>query len=97
MQSEKIILFIPKIDNSLSTEYIKNIFEKIGIIVKINEIQYAKYRKVFVHIVPQNDLFKTLLENHPTVKIVHSMPWYWTCYQYVKKTSGLNPNLMAEL
>jgi hypothetical protein len=97
MQSDKIILFVPKIDNSVSSDYIKTIFEKLGTILKINEINYTKYRKVFVHIVPQDDLFKTLLEDYPTVKIVHSMPWYWTCYQYVRKINGPNPNIMAEL
>lgn len=97
MQSEKIILFVPKIVNSISIEYIKQVFEKLGTILNINEIQYNKYKKVFVHIIPQHDLFKTLLENHPCVKIVHSMPWYWTCHQYVRKINGPDPNIMAEL
>ena len=97
MQSDKIILFVPKIDNYVSSEYIKNTFEKLGKILNINEIQYVKYRNVFVHIIPHDDLLKTLLDNHSTVKLVHSMPWYWICYQYIRQINGPNPNIMAEL
>ncbi len=95
------ILHIPKMDNSISHEYMKKIFSEFGTVNQINEIPYAKYKKIFVHMLldktTESNSIKTLLTQHQSIKIVHSMPWYWTCYEYVKPIHGPNPNIMAEL
>ena len=101
MQHDEYILYIPKMDNSIQKDYIQKIFSQLGTIKQINEIPYAKYKKIFVHMLldnpTQSQTVKTLLTHHQSVKIVHSMPWYWTCYEYVKPIHGPNPNIMAEL
>jgi hypothetical protein len=95
------VLYIPKVENTLSNDYIKQIFSLLGIVKKINEIQYAKYKKIFIHILlntsEQSIDLQTTLENRHSVKLVYSMPWYWTCYEYGKNHNGPNPNIMAEL
>jgi hypothetical protein len=95
------VLYIPKVENALSNDYIKQIFSKLGTVKKINEIQYTKYKKIFVHILLNTtevsiDL-QSILVNKNSVKLVYSMPWYWTCYEYSKTYDGPNPNIMAEL
>ena len=101
MEHEEYVLHIPKTDNSITQEYIKTIFSKLGTVKQINEIPYTKYKKIFVHILLDNSIqsiaIKTLLTTHQSIKIVHSMPWYWTCHKYVKPIHGPNPNIMAEL
>ena len=102
MQSqEECVLYISKMENSISADYIKMIFMKLGTVKQINEIPYAKYKKIFVHILldntTQSPVIKTLLSAQQSIKIVHSMPWYWTCSEYVKPIHGPNPNIMAEL
>lgn len=100
MQSEEFILHIPKMDNSITQEYIKTIFSHFGTVKQINEVHHAKYKKIFIHMLLDNmqtTNIKTLLTTHQSIKIVHSMPWYWTCYEYVKPIHGPNPNIMAEL
>jgi hypothetical protein len=89
------------VENALSNDYIKQIFSKLGTVKKINEIQYTKYKKIFVHILLNTtevsiDL-QSILVNKNSVKLVYSMPWYWTCYEYSKTYDGPNPNIMAEL
>jgi hypothetical protein len=101
MPYDEFILHIPKMDKSIQKDYIQKIFSQLGTIKQINEIPYAKYKKIFVHMLLDNPMqsqsIKTLLSQHQSVKIVHSMPWYWTCYEYVKPIHGPNPNIMAEL
>ena len=101
MQSEEYILHIPKMDNSITQEYIKKIFSQLGTVKQINETPYAKYKKIFVHILLDNAMqstaIKMILTKYQSIKIVHSMPWYWTCYEYVKPIYGPNPNIMAAL
>lgn len=101
MQYEEFTLHIPKMDNSIPQEYIKKIFSQLGTVKQINEISYAKHKKIFVHMlfnkkIPSSTI-KTLLTIHQSIKIVHDMPWYWTCYEYIKQVHGPNPNIMAEL
>lgn len=95
------VLYIPKVDNSVSMEYIKKMFSYLGTVKKINEIQYTKYKKIFVHILfntsEQSVDLQSILENRQSMKLVYSMPWYWTCHEYVKTHNGPNPNIMAEL
>jgi hypothetical protein len=101
MQHEECVLHIPKMDNSITQEYIKTMFSQLGTVKQINEIPYTKYKKIFVHMLLDNTMqsstLKTLLTKHQSIKIVHSMPWYWTCHEYVKPIHGPNPNIMAEL
>jgi len=101
MQYQEYILHIPKMENSIPREYITQIFSQLGIVKQINEIPYAKNKKIFVHILldnsEQSSTIKTLFITHQSIKIVHDMPWYWTCYEYIKPLQGPNPNIMAEL
>ena len=102
MQRDECTIHIPKMDNSITQEYIKTIFSHFGTVKQINEVPHAKYKKIFVHMLLDNAMqstsdIKTLLTTHQSIKIVHSMPWYWTCYEYVKPIHGPNPNIMAEL
>jgi hypothetical protein len=101
MQHDERVLHIPKMDNSITQEYIKTMFSQLGTVKQINEVPHAKYKKIFVHILLDNTMhstaLKTLLTTHQSIKIVHSMPWYWTCHEYVKPIYGPNPNIMAEL
>jgi hypothetical protein len=101
MEHEQYILHIPKMDNSITQEYIKTIFSQLGTVKQINEIPYTKYKKIFVHMLLDNSMhsiaIKTLSTTHQSIKIVHSMPWYWTCHKYTKPIHGPNPNIMAEL
>ena len=95
------VLYIPKVENTLSNDYIKQIFSYFGTVKKINEIQYTKYKKIFIHILlntsEQSANLQTILENRRSVKLVYSMPWYWNCFEYIKTLDGPNPNIMAEL
>ena len=100
MQHGEYTIHIPKMDNAITQEYIKNIFSHFGTVKQINEVPHAKYKKIFVHMLIDNmqtTNIKTLLATHQSIKIVHSMPWYWTCYEYVKPIHGPNPNIMAAL
>jgi hypothetical protein len=101
MQHDECVLQIPKMDNSITQEYIKKIFSQLGTVKQINEVPHAKYKKIFVHMSLDNPMHsaavKTLLTKHQSIKIVHDMPWYWTCHEYVKPIHGPNPNIMAEL
>jgi hypothetical protein len=101
MPYDEFILHIPKMDKSIQKDYIQKIFSQLGTIKQINEISNAKYKKIFIHMLMDNPMqsqtIKALLKQHQSVKIVHSMPWYWTCYEYIKPIHGPNPNIMAEL
>lgn len=101
MQQDDRVLQIPKMDHSITQEYMKKIFSQLGTVKQINEVPHAKYKKIFVHILFDNTMqsstLKTLLTTHQSIKIVHDMPWYWTCHEYVKPIHGPNPNIVAEL
>jgi hypothetical protein len=101
MQYDEYVLQIPKMDNSITQEYIKKIFSQLGTVKQINEVPHAKYKKIFVYMSLDNTIqssnLRTLLTKHQSIKIVHDMPWYWTCHEYVKLIHGPNPNIMAEL
>lgn len=101
MQQDECVLHIPKMDNDIQKDYIQKIFSQLGTIKQINEISNAKYKKIFIHMLMDNpmqsQIIKALLKQHQSIKIVHSMPWYWTCYEYTKPILGPDPNIMAEL
>jgi hypothetical protein len=80
-------LCIPRIENSISKEYIFNVFTKlkIGYIEFINEIPLrndAKHKRVIIKL-RWNETNKTAqnmlsrLDKNETIKLVHDMPWYW--------------------
>ena len=78
---------IPRIETTISKEYIFNIFSKlkIGYIERIIEIPLrndAKHKRIIIKL-RWNEMnktsmnIKTRLEKNETIKVVHDMPWYW--------------------
>jgi hypothetical protein len=97
----EIVLHIPKMENNIQKDYIKSIFSQLGTIKQIKEIPYSKYKQIFVHLIMDNpeqlNVINTLFTSYQCIKIVHSIPWYWTCYKYTNPIYIPNPHIMAEL
>jgi len=80
-------LCIPRIENSITKTYIFNTFAKlkIGKIETINEIPLrndTKHKRIIIKVLwnentPNSINMLSRLKNNETIKIVHSMPWYW--------------------
>jgi len=80
-------LCIPRIENSITRDYIVKIFNKlkIGVIEQINEIPLHndnKHKRVFIKIrwSEESENAKNIisrLSKKETVKIVHDFPWFW--------------------
>jgi hypothetical protein len=80
-------LCIPRIENSITKNYIFNTFAKlkIGKIEAINEIPLrndTKHKRIIIKILwnesaPNSINILSRLKNNETIKIVHNMPWYW--------------------
>jgi len=95
MQTSPLNICIPRVSMTVSQEYIIQTIEKlsIGCVKSIQEIPLYNnnaFKRVIIRI--QWDIssqqsqwiYNTLSENK-SIKIVHSMPWYWICVKYVKQ------------
>ena len=108
MNSNQVILCIPKVEKHISREYVSNIIKKmnIGEIEALHEIPLQNnqnYKRIIIRTKwdlssqQSKRIYNTLSENK-SIKIVHKMPWYWICVKYVKQGSkelkpGLDPSL----
>jgi hypothetical protein len=80
-------LCIPRIEASITKDYIFNVFSKlkIGYIEKIIEIPLKndpKHKRIIIKIIwseinPKSIEIQNRLTNQETIKVVHNMPWYW--------------------
>jgi len=108
MQDQSIILCIPRVSTSISREYIFNIITKmnIGSIETLHEIPLQNsnhFKRIIIRVSwdlrsPNSQRIYSILSEGKSIKIVHSMPWYWICVKYVKQGAketrgGLDPAL----
>jgi hypothetical protein len=80
-------LCIPRIEASITKDYIFNVFSKlkIGYIEKIIEIPLKndpKHKRIIIKIIwseinPKSIDIQKRISNQETIKVVHNMPWYW--------------------
>jgi hypothetical protein len=95
---------------SVTKDYILRIFKKLnlGKIDSIQEIPLhngSHYKRIIVKVKwdLQNDRAQDIYDRlscDKSIKIVHSMPWYWLCVKYIKHTAklqGPNPDMMNTL
>jgi hypothetical protein len=109
MQNQPIILCIPRVSASISSEYIFNIITKmnIGCIETLHEIPLQnsnKFKRIIIRVTwdlssPKSQRIYSLLSENKSIKIIHSMPWYWICVKYIKQgvketRGGLDPALV---
>ena len=107
MTMSPLILCIPRVECTVTKDYIHSVFSKlkIGKIESVQEIPLcngSQYKRIIVKISwIHNDIsnyIQTRLLNDQTIKIVHSMPWYWLCVKYIKnipkKLHGPDPTMM---
>lgn len=81
------VLCIPRIENSVTKEFIVNVFKKlkIGAIEQISEIPLRndnKHKRVLIKIrwSEESENAKTMmnrLSNEEAVKVVYEFPWFW--------------------
>jgi hypothetical protein len=87
LQQQIESICIPRVEQSLSKEYIYNVFDKldVGIIESMTEIPLrndSTHKRILLRIRwnTKNDLsyrLKEQLKNTGSIKVVHCMPWYW--------------------
>lgn len=109
MQNSSIILCIPRLSTTITREYIFETITKmkIGSIETLHEIPLqnsTNYKRIIIRIKwdlssPTTQRIYSILSENKSIKIVHSMPWYWICVKYIKQgpkeiRSGLDPSLM---
>ena len=109
MQHPPLILCIPRVSASISREYIFTIINKmnIGCIETLHEIplQHSNnFKRIIIRVnwdlsSPDSKRIYSILSENRSIKIVHSMPWYWICVKYIKQgvketRGGLDPALM---
>jgi len=85
--SKNHLLCIPRIEVSVTKEYILGVFTKlkIGYIENIQEIPLHKnkdFKRIIIKInwsetSPTAKNILTRLDNNETIKLVHDMPWFW--------------------
>ena len=95
MQPTSFTLCIPRVATSVSKEYIIQTIEKmhIGCVETIQEIPLVNnnaFNRIIIRIKwdtssPQSQWIYDTLSENKSIKIVHSMPWYWICVKYVKQ------------
>jgi hypothetical protein len=95
MNTTLVTICIPRIDISLSKDYILNTFSKmnIGKVQNINEHLVRNdnlHKRVILNITLNlnNQCGKYIydrLTNEQNVKIVYDMPWYWICYRFTQQ------------
>ena len=103
------ILCIPRLPTEITREYITDIIQKmnIGTIETLHEIplQYSnRFKRIIIRLTwdlssEQSIRIHSLLCENKSIKIVHSMPWYWICVKYTKQgvketTTGLHHSLI---
>lgn len=81
------MLCIPRMQKSISIEYIQQIFNKlnVGKIIKITDMVLrndTEYKRILIHIVwatnnPRAIYIQTRLSEGKNIKLVHNNPWYW--------------------
>lgn len=85
-----ICICIPKVENSVTKQYISNVFRKhnIGNIYRVNLIQSKEKNNklAFVYIKQLNDnvnseIVKNALNDNIDFKIMHDFPNFWKCYK----------------
>ena len=85
-----ICICIPKVENSVTKQYISNVFRKhnIGNIYRVNVIQSKEKNNklAFVYIKQLNDnvnseIVKNALNDNIDFKIMHNFPNFWKCYK----------------
>jgi hypothetical protein len=110
MTISPIVLCIPRMECAVPKDYILQIFQKlkIGKIDSIQEIPLhngTQYKRIIVKVhwnlqnIRAQNIHKRLSQDK-SIKIVHSMPWYWLCVKYIKHTAklqGPNPDMMSTL
>ena len=88
--TEKVCICIPKLDESVTKNFMFKIFEKqnIGNIKKIHLVKLKnKNNKLgFIYFNNLNDnengqLVKKCIENEEDFKIMYNFPWFWKCYK----------------
>ncbi len=109
MQKQPIILCIPRVSAATSREYIFNVIAKmnIGYIETLHEIPLQNsnnFKRIIIRVnwdlsSPNSHRIYSILSENKSIKIVHSMPWYWICVKYVKQgvkevRGGLDPTLV---
>jgi hypothetical protein len=108
MQHQPLILCIPRVSTSIAREYIFNTISKmnIGNIETLHEIPLqhsTNFKRIIIRVnwdlssLNSRRIYSILSENK-SIKIVHSMPWYWICVKYIKQgvketRCGLDPAL----
>jgi hypothetical protein len=108
MRSEPLTICIPRVSSCVSQEYIIHTIDKmhIGRVESIQEIPLynnVAFKRIIIRIKwdassPQAQWIYNTLSENKSIKIVHSMPWYWICVKYAKqippRASGvLDPSL----
>jgi len=106
------ILCIPRLPINITREYITDIIHKmnIGGIQTLHEIPLQnsnQFKRVIIRIdwdlrSPEAIRIYSTLSENKSIKIVHSMPWYWVCVKYTKQgtkeiKTGLDPSLIKLL
>jgi len=109
MQHQPLILCIPRVSTSISREYIFNTITKmnIGNIETLHEIPLQNsnnFKRIIIRVnwdlsSPNAHRIHSILSENKSIKIVHSMPWYWICVKYIKQgvketRGGLDPALI---
>jgi len=107
-----IILCIPRVSTSITREYILSIIKKmnIGNVETLHEIPLqhsSNFKRIIIRVKwdlssPNAIRIHSILSDNKSIKIVHSMPWYWICVKYVKQgvketRSGLDPSLLKAI
>ena len=107
-----IILCIPRVSTTVSREYIYETIQKLGIgcIETLHEIplQHSNnLKRIIIRVKwdlssPQSQHIHSILSDNKSIKIVHSMPWYWICVKYIKQGAkevrpGLDPSLLKTI
>lgn len=104
-----IILCIPRVSTTVSREYIHSIIMKmnVGCIETLHEIPLqnsSNLKRIIIRLkwdlsFPYTRRIYSTLSDNKSIKIVHSMPWYWICVKYIKQGNnamrpGLDPSLL---
>jgi len=104
-----IILCIPRVSTAVSRDYIQDIIKKmrIGCIETLHEIPLqnsSNLKRIIIRLKwdltsLNSQRIHSILSENKSIKIVHSMPWYWICVKYIKQGAkdmrpGLDPSLL---
>lgn len=104
----KLSLYIPYVKNSISVDFIKDIFEKTLRFGKVSSVQFKRfpmksYSTAFIHfdywkdnVVTRN--FQERLHKFKSTRIVHDDPYYWIVLENKSKDKTMyeEPDQMEE-